>query len=199
MIEYLHKTLGICSFWFLMGPVDNYESQMRTQGLRDYCEKNGLPCGRERFYAESYAIESGIHGFDNLDIAAYMSPSLTTVDQLRHTMGGACIGLMERIWRGEDAPERSLNILIRCSPVRFGGDEFLIVTPAESREEVTELIEAILRSIAEEADKRSFPDVPGVSTGFVLTDPEERLTLNDYVEEADRLMYNDKRSRKSGR
>ncbi|MBQ9437703.1 MAG: diguanylate cyclase [Lachnospiraceae bacterium] len=151
MIEHLHKNMGLKDFWFLMGPADNYENVVRTEALKEYCMANGLNHADWRFHAESYAISSGIHGFehlwkqsdgklpeailcandniasgacqtaasygvripkdvfvtgfDNMDIAAYSSPSITTVDQYRFDLGRYCINVMESIWRGEDTPK----------------------------------------------------------------------------------------------
>ena len=146
VIRHLHETMGLTDFWFAMGPVGNSENQTRTRALRNYCASNGLPCENERFYLESFAVESGVHafehlhhsgrlpqavicandeialgvcraakaagynvpgdfkvtGFDNLEMSAYLSPSITTVDQKRWNMGRACIDAMIRIWRGED-------------------------------------------------------------------------------------------------
>lgn len=521
MVEYLHKQLGLSSFWFVMGPADNFENQVRTGALREYCSFNSLPCEDDRFYAESFALETGVHGFmrlyerfegklpqavicandeialgvcqtaakkgiripedlmvtgfDNLDISAYLTPTVTTVDQLSFTMGEACIDLILRIWNKEDVPrqtytptklilrestgsehpsgyefadrvaealysdlynesfnnrlctvqyrlpgcgsveemcralenlipsiqcrgfylvldralydygskirldqstgqarnqntglktegypesmelvfsweeekgaaypgkmikgifpafaskeggrdylfvplhfmEETVGYLVICGctqilhtqniasvansltmalrsffagkkleylnqmlsgismkddltglfnrlgyhrlafdlfrktqdkggrlgvifidmddmkyfndtfghacgddavccvadairsnisgdaiPVRFGGDEFLIITAAAEQEDVTSIIDGIKRSVHEEAQKKNLPAVPGISTGFVITDPEDRMTLNEYTEEADRLMYIDKKLRKAGR
>jgi len=41
------------------------------------------------------------------------------------------------------------------------------------------------------------PETPGISTGFVLTDPRDARSLGDYVDEADRLMYENKKLRKA--
>ncbi len=155
VIRYLHRELGLTDFCFAMGSKDNYESRERSRALQDYCVENGLPCGEERFYAESFLMDCGLHafeelrarrdgalpqaficgndliaagvckaagkagvsipgdtmvtGFDNLDISAYLSPSLTTLDQLCWNMGQACMDTMQRLWRGEDVP-RVVNI-----------------------------------------------------------------------------------------
>ena len=66
VIRHLHVNLGLTDFWFAMGPADNYENRARTKGLMDYCAANGLPCGEDRLYAESFIIECGIHAFDAL-------------------------------------------------------------------------------------------------------------------------------------
>lgn len=151
VIAHLHGKMGLTEFWFAMGPEGNYENRIRTQALKDYCRDHGLPCGEDRFYAESFVVECGHHafnhlaalhdgrmpqavicandqialgicqaagaagfsvprdlmvtGFDNLDMTAYLCPSITTVDQQCWAMGDACIDTMCRIWRGEDVSE----------------------------------------------------------------------------------------------
>lgn len=152
VIRYLHGEMGLTDFWFAMGPADNYENRRRTQALIDYCAENGLPCGEDRFFSESFIIESGMHafdalarrhdnnmpqaiicandhialgvchaaetagysipddfmvtGFDNTDMATYLTPSITSVDQLCWNMGDACMDAMRRIWAGEAVPHR---------------------------------------------------------------------------------------------
>ena len=66
VIEHLHRNHGLSDFWFALGPADNYENQARTRGLLDYCALNGLPCGEDRVFAESFIIECGIHAFNTL-------------------------------------------------------------------------------------------------------------------------------------
>lgn len=151
MIRHLHQEQGLNDFWFVMGPPDNFENGERTRGLREYCEENGIPCGGERFYAESFVELCGLHafetllarhggvlpqavicandhialgvcraaqnagfaipkdvmvtGFDNADVSL-LSPSITTVDQGRWSMGDVCADAMIRIWRGESIPNK---------------------------------------------------------------------------------------------
>lgn len=66
VIRHLHQNHGLMDFWFAMGPVDNYENQLRLKGLMDYCLAHDLPCGEDRLYQESYIIESGFHAFNEL-------------------------------------------------------------------------------------------------------------------------------------
>lgn len=66
VIRHLHQNHGLTDFWFAMGPSDNYENQVRLEGLMDYCVSHGLPCGDDRVYAESFIIECGIHAFTTL-------------------------------------------------------------------------------------------------------------------------------------
>ena len=66
VIRHLHKVQGLHDFWFAMGPPDNFENLERTKGLLDYCKENSLPCSEDRFYAESFITECGIHAFETL-------------------------------------------------------------------------------------------------------------------------------------
>ena len=47
-----------------------------------------------------------VTGFDNIDVASYLSPSITSVDQQCWEMGEACMDAMRRIWAGETLPHR---------------------------------------------------------------------------------------------
>ena len=47
-----------------------------------------------------------VTGFDNDEVSAALTPSLTSVDQLAWRMGAACVEALERIWSGEHAPFR---------------------------------------------------------------------------------------------
>lgn len=155
VIRYLHEELGLTDFWFVMGPADNFENRERTESLLDYCAEHALPCGEDRFFAESFVMDCGIHGFeslyarhggalpqtvicasdyialgvchaaeraglelprdlmvtgfDNDDVSAYLSPSITSVDQKALSLGDFCVDVMCRIWRGEDVPRRVIT------------------------------------------------------------------------------------------
>ncbi|MBR1561466.1 MAG: diguanylate cyclase [Clostridia bacterium] len=93
------------------------------------------------------------------------------------------------------------NAMLRCAgkdavPVRYGGDEFLLLTPAAGEDEVVRLIAAIEAAVPAEAKALGVEEPPGVSAGYVLTDPEADRTLEDYVAEADARMYEVKKTRK---
>ncbi|MCR4807794.1 MAG: GGDEF domain-containing protein [Lachnospiraceae bacterium] len=153
MISYLHEDLGLKDFWFLMGPADNYENMIRLEALKNYCRDHYLPRDDVRIHMESFAVESGINGFERLyykhggqlpqavicandwiavgacraaashgiripgdilvtgfddtDVSYYYTPSITTIDQYRWDMGKKCIDLMQRLWKGEKVDKTS--------------------------------------------------------------------------------------------
>lgn len=66
MITHLHEKHGCSRFWFVMGPADNYENQVRVRSLKDYMQNHGIMYGEQDFYYESYAYQCGVHGFEQL-------------------------------------------------------------------------------------------------------------------------------------
>ncbi len=73
--------------------------------------------------------------------------------------------------------------------VRMGGDEFLIALPQCDLENAKSLIEEVklsLENFCVRAVKPTF------SYGITIFDPDSSVTLNELIEEADLLMYQDK-------
>lgn len=54
-------------FWFVMGPDNHYENQLRERAIRDYLKEHGEACDKDdRFYNESFEGRGGYHGFVKL-------------------------------------------------------------------------------------------------------------------------------------
>lgn len=66
MIAHLHEQHGCSHFWFVMGPADNYENQVRVKALKDYMRRHDISFQEQDFYYESYAYQCGVHGFEQL-------------------------------------------------------------------------------------------------------------------------------------
>jgi diguanylate cyclase (GGDEF)-like protein len=82
-------------------------------------------------------------------------------------------------------------------PVRYGGDEFLVVLPVENAGDVQKLASKIITEISKAAV--DVPEAVSVSTGSVVAEPNSGKTLDDYVREADALMYEAKKRKKAQR
>lgn len=82
--------------------------------------------------------------------------------------------------------------------VRYGGDEFLIIGTVEDDAEVVRFREKLLAEIKNVNDTSGLPYEIEASIGYVLTDAKAKKELDDYVKEADELMYEvKKRNRKN--
>ena len=73
--------------------------------------------------------------------------------------------------------------------VRYGGDEFIILSP-DTAEEGSDLIRTqIEKYLAKLYKAKKIPCKVSVSCGYVITDPKSGKTFEDYINEADKVMY----------
>ena len=94
---------------------------------------------------------------------------------------------------------RAISDVFKRSPVyRFGGDEFFVILKNEDYHNIKRLIEmfdyqvSVINSMAENPWEKVF-----LSKGFATYNPNEDSSVADVVQRADKLMYEDKRIRKS--
>ena len=83
------------------------------------------------------------------------------------------------------------NIRDEAIAVRFGGDEFLIISPVSGEREASQVRNSILGFLYDRNIEKTVPYEISVSIGYVVTDPESRpdAGLEDYIKDADKLMY----------
>ncbi|MBR1861233.1 MAG: GGDEF domain-containing protein [Lachnospiraceae bacterium] len=79
--------------------------------------------------------------------------------------------------------------------VRFGGDEFLVISSDCDEGKAEEKKKTILDFLEKFNNEKTVPYNITVSIGYVVTDPEGRpgASLKDYIREADKLMYDIKK------
>ncbi len=97
---------------------------------------------------------------------------------------------------GDTLLKRIAKILIELEPehgysYRFGGDEFVVFFPYATKEKA----EAYQKAVLEEMKLSGI----SISIGIVVTDPEEDKPLDDYLAQADILMYEMKKIEKEKR
>ena len=66
IMTHLHKEHGCQKFWFVMGPMDNYENRVRVRAIQDYLTEQKIPWQEEDFYYESFEFKSGVNGLRRL-------------------------------------------------------------------------------------------------------------------------------------
>ena len=77
--------------------------------------------------------------------------------------------------------------------VRYGGDEFIILSPDTKRNESDGIRESIFNYLNQLYKSGRLSCNVTVSCGYVITDPKAGKTLQDYINEADNVMYEIKR------
>lgn len=106
--------------------------------------------------------------------------------------------------QGDNALVLFAGVLKKCAGkekivVRYGGDEFLIIGPVENAEAAEAFKLTLLQELEQLNGREKLPYRVEASIGYILTDPKSDKELDDYVEEADDLMYKEKIRSKKGR
>ena len=83
--------------------------------------------------------------------------------------------------------------------VRSGGDEFLVVLEQTADAEIGKIIGEIRKEIWKRSAEMKLPFPLTVSAGCVHTDMTTGRDLDDYVREADAIMYEEKTAKKANR
>lgn len=84
-------------------------------------------------------------------------------------------------------------------PARIGGDEFVLVQLAGTMEEKNELVDNVYEDVQRISEQMNLPFELSVSIGTIITEPDTGRTLEDYVREADEIMYQEKVKKKVNR
>ncbi len=105
--------------------------------------------------------------------------------------------------QGDNALILFSNVLKKCAgedkiAVRYGGDEFLIIGTVDDEDSAEAFKKVLEDELKQVNDTSGLPYLIEASIGYVLTDTKSKLELDDYVKEADDLMYEvKKRNRKN--
>lgn len=83
--------------------------------------------------------------------------------------------------------------------IRYGGDEFLVISKIGGENIWVEIHESINKELKEECGHQKLPYPLGVSMGWAVSSEEHPLTMTEAIEIADRNMYENKKSRKAER
>ena len=73
--------------------------------------------------------------------------------------------------------------------IRYGGDEFIAVGECKNEEFVKDYIDRMNKNLKKQVDSMQLAYPLTISCGYILTDPESTLSLVDYINQADSIMY----------
>lgn len=106
-------------------------------------------------------------------------------DEYGHINGDAAIRLTANAIKS--------NIKEDWVPVRFGGDEFLVIGSVKDGKEADKFRSSILNTIDEYNKEKKWPFELSVSSGYIISGSGEDKTISDYIKDADKLMYETKK------
>ncbi|MCI9083414.1 MAG: GGDEF domain-containing protein [Lachnospiraceae bacterium] len=138
----------------------------------------------EKLFAEEERRKNLLILFIDLDRLKYIN------DNFGHDMGDYAIRAVADAIKG--------TIDETGIPVRLGGDEFLIIQEEVPAEEICSMIQEIRHKVERAGDKVGLCRL-SISAGYVITEPGMKKSLEDYVNEADEMMYQEKRAKKAAR
>lgn len=65
-MKHLHEVHNCNKYWFMMGPAENYENQMRARAMVDYATSHDITISQHDFYYDSFEFKAGYQGFKTL-------------------------------------------------------------------------------------------------------------------------------------
>lgn len=80
---------------------------------------------------------------------------------------------------------------------RYGGDEFVIILEAKNEKILKDVYENIIANIIEFNQREIYPFKMTASMGKAIYVPEEKKTMEQFINQLDNLMYEDKKKNRS--
>ncbi len=98
---------------------------------------------------------------------------------------------------GDFAIKATAEAFKSCSPGewlfgRYGGDEFIAVGPCPESDMIEQLIRQISESMTREFNSLNLAFILHASIGYTVIGPDDELSIDDYIDRADKYMYAEK-------
>ena len=164
----------------------NLRLEMVNKELRYLYDKDPMTGLYNRFCFVSHAVplidESKAHKKNAMVMFADINDLKKINDRYGHAFGDRAINFVAEAVKESISGDNAIGI-------RYGGDEFLVIAANATRKYAEEIRRKINSHIERENSLGINPVKFSVSIGYVLTDPRSDKSVTDYVDEADKLMY----------
>lgn len=164
----------------------NMRLEMVNKELRFLYDKDPMTGLYNRFCFVSHAIpiveESKENGKQAMIMFADINHMKKINDHYGHASGDRAINIVADAIKKCIGEDNAIGI-------RYGGDEFLVIAANATKEYAEQFKLNMVAYIDRENITGVNPFKFSISVGYVLTDPASSKTVNDYVEEADVMMY----------
>ncbi len=164
----------------------NMRLEMAVKELRFLYDKDPMTGLYNRFCFVSHAVPlmetSKEHGKKSMILFADINYMKKINDGYGHIYGDKAITIVANAIRKSIEGREAIGI-------RYGGDEFVVIA-ADADEAFAEKVKHDMNAYIEKENKLGVnPFTLSISIGYVLTDPDADKSVDDYVDEADALMY----------
>lgn len=192
--QYLDKLMST-----IMTSMENFYRNKRLEYINRNLEEISIRDSMTGLYNRlGYQNQACRIFWENKEKRQDLSILFIDMDRLKYmndTFGHEC---------GDSAIRITADAILKYRPegavaVRMGGDEFLVVLQKMRQEEIAGLVERIRTEIRMRAESLGLPCTLSISAGSIQTDMNSGKELDDYVREADEIMYREKIARKKQR
>ena len=164
----------------------NMRLEMVNKELRFLYDKDPMTGLYNRFCFVSHAVPLVEESKEHRKYALIMFVDINDLkkinDRYGHVFGDMAITTVAEAVKESIGNDNAIGI-------RYGGDEFLVIAANASKKYAEDIKRSIISYIEKENRLGINPVKFSVSIVYVLTDPKSDKTVNDYVDEADKLMY----------
>lgn len=104
---------------------------------------------------------------------------------------------------GDMAIKKTASVIQACCgqdaiAIRHGGDEFIVVMEDMEKFKIDSIQHHIHSQLKAQARQEKYPFSLTVSVGYTITDDDPERDFDDYVREADEIMYDNKNAKRQG-
>ena len=164
----------------------NMRLEMVNKELRFLYDKDPMTGLYNRFCFVSHAVPLVEESKEHRKYALIMFVDINDLkkinDRYGHVFGDMAITTVAEAVKESIGNDNAIGI-------RYGGDEFIVIAANASKKYAEDIKRSIISYIEKENRLGINPVKFSVSIGYVLTDPKSDKSVNDYVDEADKLMY----------
>ena len=112
-------------------------------------------------------------------------------DNFGHLAGNHALNMIANVLKSVSEPEDLV--------IRYGGDEFVMLSYNTEEKHWNDLKIQINKKLEQKVRRQKLPYTLSVSFGYVICRKEAPVTLEECMERADQLMYEDKRMKRASR
>ena len=173
--------------------LDKFRQNMKfayiNQKLSELYTKDSLTGLYNRFGYESFAVPMFTNACEQQKTLAVIFVDINRMKYINDNFGHLQGDLAIRTIAGAINHEVPAGWIA----IRYGGDEFLVIGECDKEETVQELVSDMEQSIKSQVKRMSLPFELSASCGYIMTDPDSRSTLAEYIKKADDVMYEHKK------
>ena len=156
-----------------------------NKALRNISNTDQLTGMNNRFGMEQNAVPVLIKAHEKGKKCAIVFADINRMKHINDNFGHLHGDLAIRTVSGamlKEMPENWVGI-------RYGGDEFIAVGECSSEKTVIKLIDRMNETLRKEVEAMQLAYPLTISCGYILSDPKSKLSLVDYINQADSIMY----------